>query len=750
MVDFPDLLQNLNPQQRAAVTTSDGPLLVIAGAGSGKTRVITHRIAWLIRERGVAPWQVFAATFTNKAAEEMRGRVGMLLPGADLARLSISTFHSLCVGILRREAHHIGLTNRFTICDDTDQIALIKDCLTNLEVPANAVRPEEVRNYITSAKIMMLGPKEAQRDLNQEYGPLLSRVYARYQERLMANDAVDFDDLLLHVVHVFQNQPDVIKHYRSRWSYVLVDEYQDTNRVQFELVRLLAADHRNICVVGDEDQSIYSWRGAEIENLLKFSEQFPGAELIRLEQNYRSTEAILRAASEVIRHNSQRMGKDLWSERGLGEPITTFTGLSEREEAALVVETIFWIRNLKGIPFRGMGVFYRVNALSRVLEDQLRVRGIAYRVIGGIKFYDRAEIKDLLAYLRLCVNPRDGVALTRIINKPTRGIGAKSVAKLFAESVKRGVSLWECLLAVRDEKEFDISKKARAGIADLTQRIKDWGEYALDHPPREVLERILRETNYEASLGKGSDLEIMSRRENLGELLSALDEFYAQDPGSDLGMFLERVALVNAQDDLTDEDAVSLMTLHCAKGLEYQVVFIVGMEEPIFPSRRAVTDQGHFEEERRLFYVGITRAKDLLFLSRADSRRLYGRPAYNTPSLFLREVPGDLTRTLEEARHQWSEAASLRDQQMRGPRSDHAHALREPLDLATSAVGVGGGRFAIGERVQHDRLGEGEVVGVSGDGDRRKISVRFDAGLELELLERYGGLEPADESDLPY
>ncbi len=753
MADFAPLLDSLNPQQRTAVTTGDGPLLVIAGAGSGKTRVITYRIAWLIRQHGVAPWEIFAATFTNKAAEEMRHRIARLIPGADTARLAVSTFHSLCVGILRREAHYLGLDSRFTICDDVDQMALIKDCMKNMGISGTAIRPEQIRNWIATAKIMMLDPAQARAELNFEYGLVPAKVYEMYQERLLVNDAVDFDDLILHVVRIFQNHPDALERYQDRWRYILVDEYQDTNRVQFELIRLLAQKHGHVCAVGDEDQSIYSWRGAEIENLLKFPEFFPGTRIIRLEQNYRSTETILRAASHVIARNTQRMGKDLWSERGQGEPITMITGYSERDEAAQVVETIVWLHKLLGKKFSEIAIFYRVNALSRVFEDQLRPRGIPYRVIGGIKFYDRAEVKDLLAYLRICVNPRDSAALTRIVNKPARGIGDKSLAKIFSMAVQEGISLWDCMARLAEKKEGGLSGKARAGILDLIAGVKAWSELAETHPPQEALETILRDTQYEESLGGQSDLEAISRRENIGELLSALEDFHKTDPGAGLSGFLERVALVNAQDDLSDEDAVSLMTLHCAKGLEYSAVFIVGMEDPIFPSGRAVSGQGHYEEERRLFYVGITRAKDLLFLSRADSRLLYGRPAYNPPSLFLGEIPGELMRAIEDARRAWSDRAAQKLDEANETGDAHPSFHEEGMaGEARKKTGHGAqdGLFPIGSRVTHHRLGNGKVIGVSGEGDWRKVAIRFDAGLEMEVLERHGGLESVRDEDLPY
>lgn len=762
------ILDSLNPQQREAAATIDGPLLVIAGAGSGKTRVITHRIAYLIRECGVMPWQIFAATFTNKAAEEMRERVGRLIPGADVGRLSISTFHSLCVTILRREAGHAGLTDRFSICDDTDQLALIKDCLRNLNVAKSTVRPETARDFIAAAKIRMLGPDEARRELKAEFGETLASVYAMYQSRLEASDAVDFDDLILKVVRMFQTEPDVLEKYRRRWLHILVDEYQDTNRVQFELVRLLAGGHGNICVVGDEDQSIYSWRGAEIENLLSFPELFAGARLVRLEQNYRSTESILQAAGAVITHNTQRLGKDLWSERGAGEPITLITGASERDEAAQVIQTMLHLRKLFGVPWREMAVFYRVNALSRVFEDHLREAGVPYQVIGGVKFYDRAEVKDLLAYLRLCVNPRDGVAMARVINRPARGVGDKSLAALFNASVTNERSLWDEIHAALGDAEHAarVSKKAKGGLAIFVRQVLEWVKFAAEHPPAETLLRILQDTDYEAGLGREGELETISRRENIGELVTALEEFHTANPDSALADFLERVALINAQDEIQDKERVSLMTLHCAKGLEFRAVFMVAMEDPLFPSARAIQELGHCEEERRLFYVGMTRAKDLLFLSRADTRTLYGRPSYNPPSLFLHEVPPELLRPLEDAHQYWAEVLEARERERdvlrdagvavdeHPPDKPAKPGARAPLTVPEPAIESGGAaeeRFGIGARVRHARLGEGTVAGAGGEGDRRKIVVRFDAGLELEILEQYGGLEPVeDDTEMPF
>jgi DNA helicase-2/ATP-dependent DNA helicase PcrA len=754
MSEFQPLLDQLNPQQLEAVTTADGPMLVVAGAGSGKTRVITYRIAWLIREQGIEPGQVFAATFTNKAAGEMQQRVDRLIPDIATAHLSVSTFHSQCVSILRREALHAGLTSRFTICDDSDQIALIKDCMRKLEVSKQSINPEEIRRWIQAAKIRMLEPDEAISILQHDFSPACGAVYRMYQERLQAHDAVDFDDLILKVVRIFSRNGDVLKRYHERWRYLLVDEYQDTNRVQFELIRLLASGTEevrgpgNICVVGDEDQSIYSWRGAEIGHILQFPEMFPGTRIIRLEQNYRSRERILQAASHVIAHNRQRNEKTLWSTRGEGEPLTLIAGSHEGEEAAMVVDTMKWLKRYTGCPYQEMAVFYRVNALSRVYEDQLRLNDIPYRVIGGIKFYDRAEIRDLIGYLRLVENPRDGTALTRVMNRPARGIGNKSMATLFNDAVTRQVSIWDIMLELRDHPADGISGKARMGIINLILLINEWRAFTGNHPPRELLEKILRDTNYEEGLS-GTEMEVISRRENIEQLLTALEEFEIAQPDDGLTGFLERVALVRPEDESPGADMVSLMSLHSAKGLEFDAVFMVGMEEPIFPSGRAI-QENNIEEERRLFYVGITRARERLFLSRADRRMFYGRTRYNPPSLFLREIPEELVRTLDQAHQDWADLALDRQAEYQAESLNPAsHDAAPPTVMTTDDLEDC--QFPTGTRVEHKRLGPGEIIAVSGNGSLRKITVKFDAGLELEILEAFGGLVKLEQdADLPF
>lgn len=742
------ILEDLNPAQREAVSAEGGPLLVIAGAGSGKTRVITHRIAYLVRSRGVPPWQIFAATFTNKAAGEMRRRLEKSLPGVETARLSIGTFHSICVSILRQESARVGLNPRFTIADESDQKALIKDCLRILEIEKNVVQPDDVRDWISSAKTLMYTPEEAQRELQADWGEAFARVYALYEERLQKNNAVDFEDLLLKVVRLFQSQPDVLSLYQDRWKYYLVDEYQDINQVQFELIRLLAGRDRNLCVVGDEDQSIYSWRGADIDNILKFPSLFEGTRAVRLEQNYRSTETILKAANAVIARNTQRLGKNLWSERGAGEPLTLFAGSNEREEAALIIDTIQWLHRLIGARYRDIAIFYRINALSRLFEDYLRQTNIPYRVVGGIRFYDRSEIKDLLAYLRLIVNPLEDMSLCRIINRPRRGIGEKTMTKLLTDSARNNVPLGEHLSqAVKDG---SLPKRARAGIADLNAMLEKWRSLREKIKLTELLDEVLQDTRYEERLGDPEALETLTRMENIEELRRALQDFATESPDAGLEDYLEMVTLATSLDDMNEEDdCVSLMTLHSAKGLEFSTVFLAGLEESIFPNPRAISEAGNMEEERRLFYVGLTRAKDRIFLSRADSRNLHGRVQYNPPSTFLLEIPGDLTQSLEEGRLLWDQ--SRREE----PESLLMRGSPPGRTLAEASAGEGGGEaapepglFPLGCRVKHSTLGQGEVVATKGEGQRRKISIRFDAGFELEVLELYGGLELVEE--LPF
>lgn len=749
MTTTTSILEHLNPEQREAVTTTTGPLLVIAGAGTGKTRVITHRIAYLIEEAGVPPWKIFASTFTNKAAEEMRRRIESLVPGYEAARITIGTFHSICVSILRREASHVGLEPRFTIADDTDQKALVKDILKTLDIPKALLTPQDALGHIGRAKVLMVSPAEAARDYLADWGEEAVRVYEEYEKRLAQSNAVDFDDLLLKVVELFQSKPEVLEQYQDRWEYFLIDEYQDINKVQYEFVRSLASREGNLCVVGDEDQSIYSWRGAEVDNILNFSSEFEGTEIIRLEQNYRSSETILRAANAVISNNSNRLGKNLWSGRGTGEPISLVVGENEREEAALVVDTIYRLKRAVGIPYSNVGIFYRVNALSRLYEDYLRERAIPYRVVGGVRFYDRMEIKDLLAYLRVIINPVDGISLMRIINKPRRGIGEKTLTQMTTGAAKNNVPLWAYLKeALADDK---LAKKAKAGVTNLLTMIEGWRERLETDSPKQILDAVIHDTRFEESLGAEGALETLSRQENMRELTQALEDFCTENPDGTLDDYLERITLASAVDSMAeDDDCVSLMTLHSAKGLEFPVVFMTGLEDSIFPSPRSLSDGRSFEEERRLFYVGVTRAMDRLFLCRTDCRHFYGRTQFNPPSVFWHELPDDLTQTLASARKRMAEQVNTAERSaMSAASAEGASFSESAVETEVEEVATEGPNFQRGARIRHSTLGEGEVTGVRGEGAGRKVSIRFDAGLELEVLELYGGLERVEE-DLPY
>lgn len=632
-----DLLHGLNPMQKKAVEATDGPQLIIAGAGSGKTRVITHKIAYLIREKNVPPWRIFAATFTNKAANEMKERVLDILDFPGEVRLHISTFHSLCAAFLRKESHKVGLSPHYTIVDERDQRALIRDCLKQLEIPKEALDPRDGQEYINQAKIHMLDPEDLSEKFYDFRKETVPKLFSLYEKRLRESDAADFGDLILYMVKLLKKDPETRRYYQDRFQYILVDEYQDTNFVQFELVRLLAEGHGNLCVVGDEDQSIYSWRGAMITNLLDFSKRFAGTRIIKLERNYRSTKTILKAADEVIQRNRERIGKTLWTERMDGDPVFLISATDERNEARIVVETILQLHHLAETPLREMAIFYRQNSLSRIVEDEIRRRRLPYKIVGGMRFYDRAVVKDLLAYLKIAVNPNNSIALQRIINVPTRGIGARTIQKLLEIGRERNMTLYQVMKAVAEEKL--LSSRAVGKVNDFLMHIREWRFSAAHDNPYDTLRRIIEDTGYLESLGDPKSLEVISNKENILELQNAVQDYFEENPGASLEQYFETLALSAPVDELQNYgDSVCLMTLHSAKGLEFDTVFMIGMEEPIFPNRRTVDETGTIEEERRLFYVGVTRAKNRLFLSRADSRVLHGHRDWNPPSQFIYEV----------------------------------------------------------------------------------------------------------------
>ncbi|MFP4379254.1 MAG: ATP-dependent helicase [Candidatus Sumerlaeia bacterium] len=675
-----DFLSKLNPSQREAVANTDGPLLIIAGAGSGKTRVITHRIAYLISEKNVAPWKIFAATFTNKAAREMKERVMSLCGVADTARLSIATFHSQCAQILRREATNVGLTERYNICDATDQVALLRSCIDELGYDKKAMKPWNVQEIISLAKMALLEGEEAYAFIKKRRSKKYADIYTLYQERLRESDAVDFDDLLLLTVRLWRENPDVLARYQERYQYVLVDEYQDTNLAQFEVVRLLVDQHHNLCVVGDEDQSIYSWRGAEITNLLEFEKRFPEAKIVRLEQNYRSKGNILAAAHSVIERNTQRLGKELWTQDDPGDPIIVIEGGNESDEANRIAREIK-IMHSEGMPYEEIALFYRVNALSRVYEEALRQADIPYRVIGGVRFYDRAEIKDILAYMQLVDNPFNMLALMRVINKPRRGIGDKALSNLLYYARENNLPLFRVLLSEDHLKAAGLKGKALKEALVFAKNIEGWSAKQGDMKLRNLAQAILNETQFEASLGDPKSLEVMSRIENIKEFLGALEQYEEQEPEPSLRKYLEMIALRGADEGDAEEPGVSLMTVHNAKGLEFDVVFIVALEKDLFPNARAVREQKHYEEERRLFYVALTRGRQRVYCSHAVTRRLYGQMEWPSPSRFLMEIAPEYRLRYDDAELGKLETTRVETPQAEAAFPDAGHAEAFPPDM---------------------------------------------------------------------
>ncbi len=634
------LLDSLNPAQREAVELTHGPLLVLAGAGSGKTRVITYRLAYLISHEGVPAHQILALTFTNKAAGEMRDRVFSLLGLPTDFHLPIGTFHSRCAAILRREAVKVGLSEHYQILDEDDQRSAMKEVLKRLDIPTKKVQPGQAIEVISLAKNNLLGP-ESLEDIVDLHALPYREIYQAYQEYLSANDAVDFDDLLLKVVRLFESDVQSLSYWRRRYPFVLVDEYQDTNPVQFRLLQLLAEEHRNLCVVGDEDQSIYSWRGADINNLLDFQKHFQEAKIVRLEQNYRSTKRILRVADAVIRHNTKRLGKNLYTEGEEGLAVEYFRALDGLGEADWVASQIEALHLAQGSPYNQFAVFYRINSLSRAIEDALRYRRIPYRVVGGIRFYERKEIRDLVSYLRLAVNPATDVALQRVINTPHRGIGDTTQQRLRQFAMAHNLTLYPAARQAIDTDE--LRGKAAERLGEFLDQIDQWHALHDKEEPADLLKRILKDTDYIEELGDPDRLETISRVNNIEELTSTLAEWSKEFKEGHIADWLDQVALLTPSETSEgNRDGVSLMTIHAAKGLEFDNVFMIGLEEPIFPLARAIDQQGDAEEERRLFYVGVTRTRRRLHVTHTRSRLVYGSDTMNPPSRFLYEIPRDL------------------------------------------------------------------------------------------------------------
>jgi DNA helicase-2/ATP-dependent DNA helicase PcrA len=718
------LLEGLNPQQQEAVLCSEGPVLILAGAGSGKTRVITHRIAHLVLEMGVPSEQILAVTFTNKAAGEMRSRVETLLGGA--LKGWISTFHSFCVRLLRREAEAAGLPRDFLIYDDDDQLACVRDALRALDLSEKLHPPRRVLSSISARKNRGRDPESAEGD--SVGAQLQARIAERYRRALDAAHALDFDDLLLRAAALLRDDETVRERYRRHFRYVLVDEYQDTNRTQYELIRLLVSPGGNLTVVGDEDQSIYAWRGADIGNILDFERDFPGARVLRLEENYRSSQAILDTASRLVERNERRKGKTLRAVKDGGEPVGLHVAGDEYQEAAWVVEHIAARRGSARA-----AILYRMNSQSRLFEEALTRLRIPYVVVGGVGFYARKEVKDLLAYLRLLVNPRDAVALRRILNVPARGIGSRTEAELERIAEARGLSLWDALGAVVD----DALLPARATLPlgrfreTMTALRLEAEQQSLDI--QQLLSRILEVTGYSAALAQDDSAESQDRLENLAELLSAAADYQSQDEAPSLAGFLDRVSLLSDVDMAPGDQPVALMTLHSAKGLEFDSVFLVGLEEGLVPHSRSAQSQDELEEERRLCYVGMTRAMDRLALTWARTRQVFGQRRVSQPSRFLEEIPRErlvISGLVSEPLPAW----------------EHGRGrviAREPDAAAAPAVsGPVLDDFRPGMRVRHPLFGVGTVLRSDGSGDDRKLTVSF-AGIGAKrLVARYAGLQP--------
>jgi DNA helicase-2/ATP-dependent DNA helicase PcrA len=707
-------LADLNPAQREAVLHTEGPVLVVAGAGSGKTRVLTRRIAHLLGAVGVKPPEILAITFTNKAAGEMRERVGDLV-GPPARAAWVMTFHSACGRILRREAQRLGYRSNFTIYDGADQIRLVKRCLEELERDPKRFTPRGIHSQISNAKNTLISPEEYTDRVASFYDQTVAEVYDLYQKRLFASNAVDFDDMLFLTVDVLERFPEARAKWQEAFRYVLVDEYQDTNHAQYRLLQLLAEKHRNVFAVGDPDQSIYGFRGADIRNVLEFEHDFPGSYTIALEQNYRSTQHILDAANGVIRHNRERKEKNLWSELGDGDPVRAIEVEDEHAEARYVAAEIALLVE-EGFSGAEVAVFYRTNAQSRVLEDVLVRQGIAYQVIGGPRFYERAEIKDLVAYLQVLDNPYDAVSLLRIATRPRRGIGDSTLARLATWADQREISLWE---ATAEAANAGVGAAPQKALGAFRGTIESLMSAAQEYEVPELIEEVLARSGYLESLEAERTIEAQGRIENLQELVSVAREWRETAEDSTLSAFLQEISLYSDQDAIRgDASLVTLMTLHNAKGLEFRAVYLIGMEEGIFPHSRSIEEQG-IEEERRLCYVGMTRARERLTLLHASSRMLYGGRNHNLPSRFLDEVPEGHVERERLRPASWSGYGSPRQSQVI-PRVDVP-------DLST------------GDSVRHSTLGEGVVVQIEPGG---LITVRFaDDGSERKLMLDYAPLE---------
>ena len=740
-----ELLNGMNPRQKEAVLHTDGPLLLMAGAGSGKTRVLTHRIAYLIEEKEVNPWNILAITFTNKAAKEMKERVNAILAsgGEDVW---VSTFHSMCVRILRRDVDFIGYNRNFTIIDSSEQLTLMKRILKELNIDPKKYDPRSILGTISQAKNSLQTPQDFAKMQGSYYEEIAAKCYAAYQKELQYNQCMDFDDLIMNTIRLFEEHPDSLTYYQNKFHYIHVDEYQDTNHAQYTLVNLLAGRFRNLCVVGDADQSIYGWRGADMQNILDFEKDYPDAAVILLEQNYRSTKNILSAANQVIENNSNRKPKNLWTENKEGNKITYYRADNERDETRFIVDRMQEeIRN-NHRNYGDFAILYRTNAQSRVMEETLLKANIPYKMVGGHKFYDRKEIKDILAYLNVLANPQDSISFERIVNSPKRGIGPGSIEKLRSFA---SLHEWPLLEAAQNVDLANIGGKAGQQLGAFGEMIQEVTQMIPYLTVTELTKEVLDRSGYLEDLKIQNTLEAQARIENLEEFLTVTQEFDKQfeqqneedadAPEEKLTVFLNDLALVSDIDNL-EEDAsqVTLMTLHAAKGLEFPVVFLIGLEEGVFPLSRALMEESKLEEERRLAYVGITRAEEALYLTNAFSRTLYGRTQYNRPSRFVEEIDQELL-----------EIEGMRPTPKKTPvfaKKTAAYSYKQPETAVVSSKSATGGEknsWKPGDKVKHKKWGLGTVVRVSGTSKDLELDVAFPSQGVKRLLAAFAPIEKA-------
>jgi DNA helicase II / ATP-dependent DNA helicase PcrA len=748
------LLAGLNPEQQKAVKTTDGPLLLMAGAGSGKTRVLTHRIGYLIVEKRVNPYNILAITFTNKAAREMRDRIGKMMGGA-AEEIWISTFHSMCVRILRRDIDRMGFNRNFTILDTTDQQSVIKGILKDKNIDPKKFDPRAILGSISSAKNELIEPEEYAKTAGGYFEQVISDVYEEYQKRLRKNQALDFDDLIMMTIQLFTRVPEVLEYYQRKFQYIHVDEYQDTNRAQYMLVKLLANRFKNLCVVGDSDQSIYRWRGADIANILSFEKDYPNAQVILLEQNYRSTKRILLAANKVIENNVTRKAKNLWTENSEGNKLVYYRADSEQGEAQFVAGKIKELTRDGKHKLADIAILYRTNAQSRVMEEVLLKSNIEYSIVGGTKFYDRKEIKDMLAYLRLISNPDDDISLRRIINVPKRGIGSSSLDKIADFAAINDISLFSALAAVELIGLSPKITKAAREFRDLIGKYTQMQEFL---SVTELVEEVLDKSGYREMLKLEKSLEAQSRLENLDELLSVTKNFEESSDDKSLVAFLTDLALVADIDSMDEDgekaDGIVLMTLHSAKGLEFPVVFLIGLEEGVFPHSRSLMEEAEMEEERRLAYVGITRAEQTLFITNAQMRTLFGRTNMNPASRFISEIPEDLIEGVELENRTNTPFGSKGTSFGRsgggtfgsgGSSFGTPAAARKPV-MRPIASTTGGDELGwkVGDKAEHGKWGIGTVVSVKGEGEGTELDIAFPSPTGIKrLLAKFAPIKKA-------